>query len=243
MERYSLGKLRICFKWGKPLLIGLILILLALVMFVILARDVMLKSSFGFDSAILTALNHAASTGLTKFMLFVSDTASELFLIPVLLLLLALWWRGHKQDWIALIAAVGGVAVLNQVIKTLVERTRPDLFPHLQVVTGYSFPSGHSQAALAFYSVLAYLVARRVNPKWRIPIYVAAGAWIILVGLSRNYLEVHYPSDVLAAFAITLPWALFVIFVHQCYEPPVRGEEKVIKPAPGAEPAHSGGGD
>ena len=130
--------------------------------------------------------------------------------------------------------------ILNQIVKQIFERSRPDLFPHLQNVGGYSFPSGHSQAALAFYAVLAYLLARRVAPKWRIPIYCAAAFWIVLVGLSRNYLEVHYPSDVLAAFAVTLPWALTVIFVHQCYAPPVAGETKVMKPAPATEPARTG---
>ena len=164
----------------------------------------------------------------------------SLFIGPVLLVLAVVWWHQHRSDWIALVVVVVGAGVLNQVVKQIFERARPTLFPHLQNVGGYSFPSGHSQAAMAFYSVLAYLIARRVEPKWRIPIYIVAGCWIVVVGLSRNYLEVHYPSDVLAAFAITLPWALAVIFVHQCYAPPVAGQEKVIKPAPAGEPAGTG---
>jgi undecaprenyl-diphosphatase len=232
VNRFQLGRLRSCFKWGRPLVVCLLLAELALAVFVGLARDVVEKQAFGFDQAILTMLYHAASPGLTRFMLYVSDSATILFLGPVLLVLAVLWWRQYRHDWIALTVAIVGAAVINQVVKQIFERARPDVFPHLQVVTGYSFPSGHSQAALAFYSVLAYLIARRVDPKWRIPIYIVAGLWIILVGLSRNYLEVHYPSDVLAAFTITIPWALAVIFVHQCYAPPVVGQEKVIKPAP-----------
>ncbi len=233
MARFQFGRLRSCFKWGRLLVFSLLLVELAVAVFIVLARDVVLKKAFGFDQAILTTLFHMASPGLTQFMLYVSDSATEFFLIPVLLVLAVLWWRRYRHDWIALTISVVGAAIINQIVKRIFERTRPDLFPHLQVVTGYSFPSGHSQAALAFYAVLAYLIARRLDPKWRVPLYIAAGLWIILVGLSRNYLEVHYPSDVLAAFAITLPWALAVIFVHQCYAPPVVGEEKVIKPAPG----------
>jgi undecaprenyl-diphosphatase len=243
MVRFSFGRLRSCFRWGRPLVLSLLLMELALAAFVVMARDVVEKKAFGFDQAILTALFHLASPALTQFMLFVSDSATELFLIPVLLVLAVLWWRRYRHDWIALTISVVGAAVINQAVKQIFERARPTLFPHLQNVSGYSFPSGHSQAALAFYAVLAYLIARRVDPKWRIPIYVATSVWIVLVGLSRNYLEVHYPSDVLAAFAITLPWALAVIFVHQCYAPPVVGQEKVIKPAPHPGSAETGEAD
>ena len=233
MARFRLNRILGCFKFGLPLVTALLLITLALGVFFGLARDVVQQKAFGFDQTVLTALYHAASPGLTRFMLYVSDSATVFFIGPVLVLLGVLWWRRYRHDWIALTVSIAGAAVLNQLVKGIFERARPELFPHLQKVGGYSFPSGHSQAAMAFYSVLAYLLARRVDPKWRIPIYVAAGVWIVLVGLSRNYLEVHYPSDVLAAFAVTLPWALAVIFVHQCYAPPVQGQEKVIKPAPG----------
>jgi undecaprenyl-diphosphatase len=225
-----------CFKWGRPLLFGLLFVTLALGVFFGLARDVVDKNTIGFDQTILTSLARAASTGMTRFMLFASASATALFIGPILLLLAVLWWRDYRYDWIALTVSVAGASVINQFVKQIFERSRPTLFPHLQQAAGYSFPSGHSQAALAFYAVLAYLVARRVEPKWRIPVYIVAGLWIIIVGLSRNYLEVHYPSDVLAAFAITLPWALAVIFVHQCYAPRVKGEQKVIEPGPGVPP-------
>lgn len=223
-----------CFKWGRPLVLGLLIVTLGLSIFVGLAREVVAAQAFGFDTTILTALYNAASPGLTQFMLVVSDSATVFFIGPVLLVLAILWWRRHRYDWIALTISIAGAAVVNLIVKGVFERARPSLFPHLQVVHGYSFPSGHSQAAMAFFTVLAYLIARRLEPKWRIPVYVGAGVWIVLVGLSRNYLEVHYPSDVLAAFAVTLPWVLAVIFVHQCYAPPVAGEEKVIKPGPAA---------
>ncbi len=228
-----------CFKWGRPLLIGLLVVTLGLSLFATLARDVVHQTAFGFDRAILTGLNNIASPGLTQFALLVSDSATIFFIGPVLLVLLFLWWKRYRHDWIALTVSIVGAALLNQLIKGVFERARPDLFPHLQNVGGYSFPSGHSQAAMAFYAVLAYLIARRLDPKWRLPVYILAGIWIAFVGLSRNYLEVHYPSDVMAAFAITLPWALAVIFVHQCYAPRVAGQEKVIEPAPGSPPPPS----
>jgi undecaprenyl-diphosphatase len=214
--------------------IGLLGVTLGIALFVTLGHEVLEQEAFGFDQTILTAWSRAASPGLTRLMLYISDSASPIFLVPALLFLGLLWLRRHPADWIALAQSVGGAAIINQLVKQLFERARPTLFAHLQQVGGYSFPSGHSQAAMAFYPVLAYLIARRVAPRWRIPIYVVAGLWVLLVGISRNYLEVHYPSDVLAAFAVTLPWSLAVIFVHQCYAPPVAGQQKVIEPAPQA---------
>lgn len=203
------------------------LISLALAVFVALADEVLEQEAIFFDQAILTALAGIASPPLTRFALLVTDSAADVFLVPVMLVLLVLWWRRRRADWLALAASVTGAFALNLIAKNLFGRTRPDLFPHLQDVGGYSFPSGHSQAAMAFYPVLAYLIARRVAPKWRPLIYVGAGVWVVLVGLSRNYLSVHYPSDVLAAFAVTLPWVAAVIFVHRCYAPPVEGQIEV----------------
>jgi undecaprenyl-diphosphatase len=219
VSRFGFARLRACVKWGWPLIVGLILTSFALAVFVGLADEVLEREAIFFDETILTALADLASPPLTRFMLLVTDSAADVFLVPVMLVLLVVWWRKRRADWVALFVSVAGAFALNLIAKNLFGRARPDLFPHLQDVGGYSFPSGHSQAAMAFYPVLAYLVARRVNPKWRPLIYVVAGVWVVLVGLSRNYLSVHYPSDVLAAFAVTLPWVAAVIFVHRCYAP------------------------
>lgn len=205
---------------------------LALTLFVELADEVLEQEAIFFDEVILSALAGIASPALTRFMLLVTDSAADVFVAPVMLALLVLWWRKRRADWIALAVSVTGALALNLLAKNLFGRARPDLFPHLQEVGGYSFPSGHSQAAMAFYLVLAYLLARRVAPRWRPLIYLAAGVWVVLVGLSRNYLSVHYPSDVLAAFAVTAPWVAAVIFVHRCYASPAGG----VRDAPPTPP-------
>jgi membrane-associated phospholipid phosphatase len=232
-----MGRLRSCVKFGWPLVTALLLATVGIAVFVSLALEVIEQEAFGFDRAILTWLYNIASPALTQLALAVTLSAAHYVLIPLMLTLAALMWRRWRVDWLALAVSLGGASVVNLFVKTLFARARPTLFEPLTIETGFSFPSGHSQAALAFYGVLAYLLARRVSPKWRLPVYIAGGAWVVLVGLSRNYLSVHYPSDVLAAFAMTLPWVLAVIFVHQCYAPKVEGEEKVIKPE--GEQAHS----
>jgi undecaprenyl-diphosphatase len=224
-------RLQKCIKGGWPLVASLVIISLALGVFAGLAIEVLEQQAIGFDTAILNALFFHATSTLTGIMQVITTSAATEFVVPLLLVLGILWWRRRPADVIALLVAVAGSVMINQIVKALFERARPALHPHLVHAGGYSFPSGHSTSAIALYGMLAYLLARQAPPKRRIWYYVVAGIWILLVGLSRNYLEVHYPSDVLAAYAITLPWLLAVIFVHQCYAPPVVGEEKVIEPA------------
>lgn len=223
-------RLHSCFKFGWPLVAGLIAVSLGLAVFAGLAIEVVEKNAIGFDAAILNGLFNAASPTLTRLMEGITTTATPYVLGPLFLILAAIWWRTRRADIIALAASILGSTLLNLFVKGLFERARPSLHPALAHATGFSFPSGHSTAALAFYGMLAYLLARHAAPRQRNWIYLVGAVWILLVGLSRNYLEVHYPSDVLAAFALTLPWVLAVIFVHQCYAPRVPGEEKVIEP-------------
>lgn len=216
--------LRRCFKFGWPLLAGLVIASLALGTFAGLAAEVYERQAISFDLAILNALFTFESPALTAVMVVITTTATLYVLGPVLLLGF-LRWRERRADAIALFVSTAGAFILNNIVKLIFERARPAVHPALVHASGYSFPSGHSQAALAFFGVLAYLLARRLAPQYRIWPYIAAVIWILLVGLSRVYLVVHYPSDVLAAYTITLPWVMAVVAIHQCYTPRVRGEE------------------
>jgi len=84
------------------------------------------------------------------------------------------------------------------------------VFPPLTTETSYSFPSGHAMAAVAVYGVLALLLWQRGKRGWA----VLAGAWVPLVAISRVYLGVHYPSDVLASLALGTIWLIIVWFTH-----------------------------
>ncbi len=209
-----------CLKLGWPLIAGLLVAGLALGAFAGLAREVYLHQAFSFDQAILNALFAVESPALTRVMEAITASAAVPFAGPLALLLGLGWWRTARADALAPIVALAGAFALNLTAKAIFERARPTLHPALVHALGYSFPSGHSQAALALYGTLAYLLARRVALRYRFWLYCAAAAWILLVGASRMYLEVHYPSDVLAAYAITLPWVLAVISAYQCLANP-----------------------
>jgi undecaprenyl-diphosphatase len=108
-----------------------------------------------------------------------------------------------------LVVAVGGGALLSALLKELFERPRPAVVTHLVEVSSASFPSGHAMLSAITYLTLGALVAR-VIPSQRLRAYVFAIAIVVtlLVGISRLYLGVHWPTDVLAGWCVGASWAL-----------------------------------
>jgi undecaprenyl-diphosphatase len=116
--------------------------------------------------------------------------------------------RGKRGTMLYLLVAVGGGLLLSTLAKEFFARPRPDLVPHGSFVHTASFPSGHSMLSAVTYLTLGVLVARAL-PQRRLKIYVLtlAGLVTVLVGVSRVYLGVHWPSDVLAGWLAGLAWA------------------------------------
>ena len=134
--------------------------------------------------------------------------------VPVLLLVvlavagflaLARLWR-HLA--LVLGASAGGL-LLMLVLKRGFDRPRPTVVPPLMLETTASFPSGHAMMSAVIYLTLGTLVAQ-LCPRWRERVYVmtVAGGLTVLIGLTRLYLGVHYPTDVLAGWSVGLAWAL-----------------------------------
>jgi undecaprenyl-diphosphatase len=108
-----------------------------------------------------------------------------------------------------LVAAIGGGLLLNLALKTLIDRARPEVVPHLMQETSASFPSGHSMLSAVVYITLGALLARLVEGiKLRVYILVVALLFTLLVGVSRAYLGVHYPTDILAGWTLGSLWAV-----------------------------------
>jgi undecaprenyl-diphosphatase len=117
-----------------------------------------------------------------------------------------------RRLWFAaglLLAAVGSGVLVSTVLKDVFERARPDLVPHGSYVATASFPSGHSMMAAVVYLTLGALLAR-VEPDGRVKVFVLGMAILLtlLVGLSRVYLGVHWPTDILAGWTLGAAWAL-----------------------------------
>ena len=124
--------------------------------------------------------------------------------------------RRQVGSMIYLLAATGGGILLSSFAKAVFDRPRPDLVPHGSIVHTASFPSGHSMMAAITYLTLGALIAR-VLPKRRQKAYVLGLAALgsVLVGVSRVYLGVHWPTDVLAGWAAGAGWAVACLLLAQ----------------------------
>jgi undecaprenyl-diphosphatase len=142
----------------------------------------------------------AISPAITSIMLaasWIGDTVGRIAVIIAAVALLL--WRGRRSgaQWLALVMAGG--TLLNLGLKQLFAAPRPDLLPHLDIVHSYSFPSGHAAGNMMLFGALAMLAGRWGS-------YVLAGLLIALIGISRVWLGVHWPSDVLAGWMEGLGW-------------------------------------
>ncbi|HSK41590.1 MAG TPA: phosphatase PAP2 family protein [Arenibaculum sp.] len=119
-----------------------------------------------------------------------------------------LWLARKRHAMVLVLVSVGGGLLLSTLLKQVFDRTRPDLVPHGSIVYTASFPSGHSMMAAVTYLTLGALLAR-VEERRRVKIYLITLAITVtvLVGVSRVYLGVHWPSDVLAGWTAGATWA------------------------------------
>ncbi len=120
-----------------------------------------------------------------------------------------LFIAGKRHAMVLLLASTLGALVISFVLKDLIDRPRPDLVEHRSYVMTQSFPSGHSMLSAAVYLTLGALLARLTN-SWVLKCYFIGLALILtgMVGISRVFLGVHWPTDVLAGWTAGLVWAL-----------------------------------
>lgn len=145
-------------------------------------------------------------------------SATIVTLITVLIFLFLLMKREYRSAVYVLFATVSG-AVLVTLLKVLFARERPDIVTHLVYEASKSFPSGHSTISAVMYLSMAVLVMRiEKSHKERLFIICTALFLTFIIGLSRIYLGVHYPSDVLAGWALGVFWALLIWVVSSFFE-------------------------
>jgi undecaprenyl-diphosphatase len=180
-----------------------------------LAGEVFEGDANTFDETVRLYVHGFANESLTALMQFITMLGSTLFLsilcVSVFIIFIVKNW---KRAAVLLMTTMAGAVILNFVLKVSFSRIRPVPFFDTPLPDSYSFPSGHSLYAVCFYSVLAWLVAARIqNKSLRILIWSLAVLLALLIGLSRIYLGVHYPSDVIAGFAAATVWILTVILI------------------------------
>jgi undecaprenyl-diphosphatase len=131
-------------------------------------------------------------------------------MMVVIVVALFLWHTEHKHSARLLLAATVGNILLNGALKLVYHRPRPSVFVWQTTAVSSSFPSGHAMSATVVYGTVAYLVMRLQKHHWsRMLTLGAAIILILLICLTRLYLGVHYPSDVIGGIIVGLAWAAF----------------------------------
>lgn len=183
------------------------LILLLSVLFLGIAFLVKTEMIVGFDQSIYHFIMQFQSERFTFFFRQMTHMGEAPVLIALFLILLILKY----QLGIRCILFTAGNSILNQILKQIFVRSRPEIM-QLIVIDGYSFPSGHSMAAMCVYGYLIYTVYHSsIQKDVKILLCILLSMIIVLVGISRIYLGVHYASDVLGGFLISIIYLLIVV--------------------------------
>ncbi|MYZ43078.1 phosphatase PAP2 family protein [Achromobacter sp. KS-M25] len=182
----------------------------------LVSRD---SSITAFDDTLAATLRVALPGAVLQIASVVTHLGDRqlLTVIAVAVAALLLW---RRQWWwaVAWVAATAGGGVINRVLKLTFERVRPEFVHTLSDASGWSFPSGHASAAMAIYGMGAYFALRRVAPPRRLAVLLAAATLVVVVGITRIMLQVHFASDVLAGWAITSVWLALCIAALEAIE-------------------------
>ncbi len=190
---------------NRRLVIGLI----ALLVFIIDAFLVQTGRIQALDDAIRFAVYDGRTDTLTAFWKCCTFFGEPKTIIGIALLLILLPWTRKKIGLPAAACAIPGYAIYK-VEKMLFARPRPDETVWLIQEHGLSFPSGHSMNGLICYGIVIYLIRRSCPNRTLANILTVVLALLILViGLSRPYLGVHYPSDILGGWSMGIAWLMF----------------------------------
>ena len=185
---------------------------LAFLIFVRITRELIEGDVGAMDSAILLAVAKMRTPWLTIAAVDVtalgSITLVVLFSVFTFMVLLVL---RDRLGALQLLAASAGAGILTVLTKDLIERIRPAEAQQLIVVSGFSYPSGHSVSTTALYLTIAIIAGRYIqNLGARTAIFVALSTVPIMVGASRVYLGVHYATDVMSGISLGAAWALLL---------------------------------
>lgn len=210
--------LRSRYTAAEPKLLAGLLVLAALLLGLAkIIEDVVNHESGSFDRSVLMAFRVAGDPSTPVGPAWLHQSAIDitglgsptiitvLTIVSVAYLVLA----GHRRLGLLVAASIGLGAIFEKLLKLAFDRARPEIVPHLVPVHSLSFPSGHATLSAFTYLTIGALLARaEERQRVRLFIVLVSLAITLLIGTSRVYLGVHWPTDVLAGWAIGAAWAL-----------------------------------
>lgn len=190
---------------------SIFVVVLCLILFSIICYGVLSYDSLVIDTKVYSfIINNIMNDGLTLILKVITELGGVAFTVLAGVLIFMFC---KKNRWFITIDLVG-VTLVNQVIKHIIRRPRPNVL-RLVEESGYSFPSGHSMVSMAFYGIIIYLVYKNVSNKYLKWILIILLSLLILsIGFSRIYVGVHYFTDVAGGFLLGLAYLIIYINIY-----------------------------
>ncbi|HJV44354.1 MAG TPA: phosphatase PAP2 family protein [Bacillota bacterium] len=173
-----------------------------------------------FDRLVISFIRGWETPTLTNIMKYFTTVGSMVSVLILSIIALFFIYQKNKQrsDAVFYMTVLIGNVLLNQTLKAIFRRARPDLH-RLIVESGYSFPSGHSMTAFSMYGAISFLIWKHIPSKQgRGAVILLSSFMILAIGVSRIYLGVHYPSDVLGSYLFSGFWLTAAIWFYQRYK-------------------------
>jgi len=200
---------RLLTKHWRSLLLLLIGVFLPLQVFGELAEEVWEnEGGFPWDVPLLLAIRTTARPQLDVFAVTLTKFGVFWGVFPVAAVVVLILFRQRRWRSLAyLTTTLLGSIVINRTAKVLLHRVRPHLWESPAPEFDYGFPSGHAMSSM---TLVAALVILTWHTRWRLPVLVVGGLFVLTIGWTRLYLGVHYPSDILAGWMASVAWAVGV---------------------------------
>jgi undecaprenyl-diphosphatase len=197
------------------LTVGLALSAFVIWAFAELADGVIEGESRRFDRTVLLWIHSHSPEWLDGPMRLITALGSYQVVAPLLAaFVLVFYLKGWRLSAILLLVSTVGGSLLTTILKAVFGRARPELFDSGYTASFYSFPSGHATVAVGFYGALTLILAYRFRGPTRWAVATCGVSLVLLIGFSRLYLGVHYPTDVLAGFLAAPLWVVCVGVVY-----------------------------
>lgn len=196
--------------------VGICLTFFSLLLFLHIREEVVVEKEFShFDMGILHYFYSLRTPLINEIMMFITNLGGFFMIYIWIGLICVLLAKKHIRQTVLLGFVLSMAGVINVLIKLVIQRPRPFFHP-LVIENDYSFPSGHAMNSFVFYITLAYLVYRFTkNKKLTLFAVTIALLLIFLIGISRVYLGVHYPSDVIAGYIAGMCWFVSVLLIQK----------------------------
>ncbi|MEP6926920.1 MAG: phosphatase PAP2 family protein [Ginsengibacter sp.] len=230
MEKYSQTELEQATKKQKAksitfrFILALVLFLVTLYVFVSITDEIVLEHENGFDQNISQAILSFVSPFATRLMETITFFGSSYFLFPAYLVII-IYYLFRKNMKMALDITMVGLSSTGvlYLFKEIFKRHRP-LDPLMRNVTGFSFPSGHSFSSFTFCGLLIYILWETdIKKAWKILLTIILFLFAATIAFSRVYLRVHYPSDVVAGFCLSMCWLMLSLWIlHKADKKPFK---------------------